>query len=319
MIQRRQFAAAASLAALPGWAFAQSLTDKTVRAVVMNAPGTATDSIARFLAPHVGKATGATVVVENKVGAGGTLGTDYVAKQPADGTTLLVTNGAHYTFPWLFDKLPYDAAADFMPVANVALSTLSMFVPADSPLRTVQDVIAEAKKNPRKLSFSSAGQGTASHIAGALFNSRAGVEVAHVPYKVASQGLLDTASGQVQLGYGGMAGSLPLIKSGKLRALAVTSLKRSALLPNVPTLDESGLKGYEVVSPVFALVRAGTPAPIVAALANGVIAAAQTAEFKELCNTQGLDVEVVNTAGMREAMPREFAKWKNLVALAGAK
>jgi tripartite-type tricarboxylate transporter receptor subunit TctC len=317
-MKRRTFTAVSALA-LSGLARAQSFSDKPIRAVVMNAPGTATDALARFLANHLGRQLNTSVVVENKVGAGGTLATDYVAKSSPDGTTVLVTNGAHYTFPWLFDKLPYDAAADFTPVAMFAQSTLSMIVPTDSPFRTVQDVIAEARKNPGKLSFSSAGAGTASHIAGALLASRAGVTIEHIPYKVASQGLLDVASNQVQMGFGGMAGTLPLIKGGRVRALAVTSLKRSALLPAVPTIDESGLPGYEVVSPVFTLVRAGTPAAVVNTLANSIMAAASTAEFRELCGGQGLDVEILGPAAMQAAMPREFAKWKGLVALAGAK
>ncbi|CAG2145039.1 tripartite tricarboxylate transporter substrate-binding protein [Cupriavidus numazuensis] len=318
-MKRRTFAAGAAALLLSPMARATSSPDAAVRLIVMNAPGTGTDTLARQLATSMGRQWQVPVLVENKVGAGGTIGTDFVAKSPPDGKTVLITNASHYAFPWLYDKLPYDAFTDFSAVACVATSTLLLMVRADSPFRSVHDIIAEAKKRPGKLSFSSGGSGTPSHLAGALLCSMAGIDIAHTPYKMASQSLVDLASGQLDMGILGISPSLPLLKAGKLRVVAITSAKRTALLPAVPTIAEAGLRGYDVASPIFALVRAGTPAQTVSTLASGVMRAAASAEFKALCAGQGLDAEIEGTAALEAAMPREFAKWKHLVAVAGAK
>ena len=316
---RRTFMLAAAMSvALPSLSWA-AFPDKPIRVVVMISSGTGTDAVARFIANGMGKQLGATVVVENKAGAGGTIGTEFVAKAPADGYTILFTNGGHFTTPWLYDKLAYDPQADFTPVAQVAASALAVAVPAASPWQTMRELLDDAKKRPGKLSFSSAGQGSASHLTGALMWSMAGVNVTHIPYKSSSQAVMDAASGQVDIAVNGMAGTMPLVKGGKMRALAVTSLKRSELLPTVPTLDEVGLKDYEVISPIFVLARTGTPEPIVNALSAAIAAAAAAPEFKDLCHAQGLDVDIRGASAMQSVMPKEFARWKKMVVLAGAK
>jgi len=319
MINRRTFASALATTALPGLALASGFPDKPVRIVVMNAPGTVTDNLARIVANHMSKKWNTSVIVDNKVGGGGTIATDFVAKAPADGATILFTNGAHYAFPWIFSSLPYDPVADFVPVAQLGYVPSLMLVPADSPYQSVRDVIAAAKAQPGKLSFSSAGTGTATHMSGALFASLAGVSIQHVPYKSASQGVLDIAGKVVDIGFGGTANALPLLKGGRIRALAVTGGARSQLLPNVPTMSEAGLKGYKIVTAVFALARAGTPEPIIAELSGAMIAAAKSAEFKEACATNAVDIDILDSAAMKAVMPGEFAKYKNLVVLTGAK
>ncbi|CUB01554.1 Bug family tripartite tricarboxylate transporter substrate binding protein [Comamonas thiooxydans] len=319
MIQRRRFTLAAACAGLPFMARAAAYPSQPVRAIVSNAPGTGTDITARFLANQMGKKWGQAVVVDNKAGAGGVLGTDLVAKAPADGYTVLFSTGAHFSLPALYSKLNFDARADFIPVAAFAQAPIVVFVPADSPFKTVQDLIAAAKKAPDSLSYSSPGPGTSSHLAAVMMTSQAGIRMLHVPYKSASQAALEVASGQAQVGFNGTGPTLPLLQAGKIRILAVSSLKRSAALPQVPTLDESGLKGYDFVTPILALVRAGTPAPIVAALGEALTVAAGLPEFKELCLAQGLDVSIQGPADLKLAAPKEFNKAKHLIELAGVK
>lgn len=321
MITRRLFTAAAAAAALPFpmAARASSYPQQSVRAVVVNAPGTGTDTTTRFVANHMSKAWNSAVVVENKVGAGGTIGTEFVAKSAPDGYNILFTTGAHYSFPVLYEQLSFNTVADFTPVANIAQSAIAVFVPADSPFKTIGDVFAAARKNPGGVSYTTPGAGTSSHLAAALMNSMAGISMQHVPYKSASQAVLEVANGQAPVGVNGIVSILPLLRGGKVRALAVTSQKRSQLLPEVPTLDEAGLKGYEFVVPILALVRAGTPEPIVKTIGAAVTAAAATPEFRALCQAQGLDVKILGPAEMHAEMPKEFAKWKRVAELAGAR
>ncbi len=319
MIHRRSFSVALAAAALPFAARAQDYPKQPVRAIVSNAPGTGTDITARFITRQMSQKWGVPVFVENKAGAGGALATDYVAKAAPDGYNILFTTGAHYGLPALYEKLAFDAQADFIPVAALAQSPIVVFVPADSPFKTVQDLIDAAKKSPNSLSYSSPGGGTSSHLAAVMMNNQAGIRMLHVPYKSASQSALDVASGQVPVGFNGTGAALPLLHAGKIRILAISSRKRSATLPQVPTLDEAGLKGYDFVVPILALVRAGTPASIVDAIGAAATAAAAQPEFQELCKAQGLDVAIQGPAEMKVSAPQEFAKWKRLVTLAGAK
>lgn len=323
MINRRVFSAATAAAvvacSLPLAALAAGYPQQPVRAIVVNAPGTATDTTARAVATQLGKAWGMPVVVENKAGAGGVIGTEFVAKSAPDGYTILFTTGGHYSLPVMYDKLPFNVQDDLLPVATIAQSPIVVFVPADSPLKTIQDFFAAAKKEPGRVRYSTPGQGTSSHLAAALMNSMAGIQAAPVHYKSASQAVLDVGSGQVEAGVNGTATILPLLKAGKIRVLAISSLKRSALLPEVPTLDESGLKGYEFVVPVLALVRAGTPAATAKTIGSAIAAAAATPEFKELCMAQGLDAKPMGPDEMRTEAPKEFAKWKQVAELAGAR
>ncbi|WP_077000810.1 tripartite tricarboxylate transporter substrate binding protein [Variovorax sp. KK3] len=317
MIHRRHFMLAAASSTLPTWAAADTYPAQPVRAVVSNAPGTGTDITARFIANQMSRKWGVAVVVDNKAGAGGALGTDFVAKAAADGYTILFSTGAHYSLPVLYDNLNFDARGDLTPVASFAQAPIVVFVPADSPFKTVQDLVAAAKKAPGTVSYASPGAGTSSHLGAVMLAQQAGIEMLHVPYKSASQAALEVASGQAQVGFNGTGVTLPLLQAGKIRMLAVTSLKRSISLPQVPTLDESGLKGYDFVTPILALVRTGTPAPIVEAIGAAMTAAAAQPEFKELCKAQGLDVAIQGPAALQSAAPREFDKARRLVQLAG--
>lgn len=319
---RRAFVvASAALAALMaghGAVRAQDYPNKPVRIVVPVSAGSGTDATARFISNALSKAWGATVIVDNKPGAGAALGTDIVAKSAADGYTLLFTYAAHYSNPWVMSA-SYDAVKDFEPVARLANSVLVLGTKPDSPLRTVRDVIAVAKQKPGTISYASAGIGSTGHMAGALFETMAGVQLNHVPYKAASQVPLDAASGQVDVMFGGLASALPLIKSGRLRVIAVTSAKRSANLPDVPTMAEAGLPGYENSSPIWVFAPRGTPQPIVQKLSDALTRIALTPEFKDYTLTQGIEVDVQDAATARAEGPAELEKWRKVVELTAPK
>lgn len=319
MINRRSFSAAVAIATLPFAAQAGTYPNQPVRAIVSNAPGT--DTTARFLANQMGKQWGVSVFVENKVGAGVIPGTDLAAKTAPDGHNILFTTGAHFSFPAPRDKLAFDANADFTPVASFAQAPIVMYVPADSPLKAVHDGIDAAMKATDSVSYSSPGAGTSSHLAAVTMGTQAGIRMLHVPYKSASQAELEVASGQTQVGFNEAGVTLPLLQAGRIRTLAVSSLKRSASVPQVPTLDELVLKGYDSVTPILALVRTGTTAPIVEAFGAAMMAAAAAAvpEFGELCKAHELDVAIQGPAGMKDSAPKEFDKWRRLVEMAAVK
>jgi tripartite-type tricarboxylate transporter receptor subunit TctC len=315
---RRSFGVAlAALATLSCWhapSWAQDFPNRPIRLVVPVSAGSGTDATARFVANALGKVWGVTVVVENKAGAGVIVGTDFVAKAPADGYTLLFTYAAHYSQQWTM-ATPFDAVRDFEPVARLATSTLILATRADSPLRTPRDVIEAAKQKPGVVTYGSAGIGTTGHMAGALLENMTGTQFNHVPYKSASQVPVDAVSGQVDVMMGGLASSLPLVRSGRLRVLAVTAANRSASLPDVPTLAESGVPGYENSSPIWVFAPRGTPAPIVQKLSDALRQVAATPEFKEYCITQGIDVDIQDAATVRASATAESAKWRKLVEL----
>ncbi|QEZ43665.1 Bug family tripartite tricarboxylate transporter substrate binding protein [Cupriavidus oxalaticus] len=323
MIRRRTFlqslpALAAMPASFPASVLAQAYPSHPVRIIVPVSPGSGSDVVARYMSAELTKALGSAFVVENRLGASGMIGTDFVAKAAPDGYTLLCTYAAHYSNQWV-EKTPYDAVRDFEPVARLGMSALLLTTAANSRFRTVQEVIAAAKRKPGGVSFGSSGNGTTSHMAAALMSSMAGIEMTHVPYKGPAQVAVDTASGQVDVGFGGVASSLALVKGGRLRVLAVTSLQRSSQLPDVVTMDEAGLKGYELVSPIWVMAPRGTPPAIVTQLSRAMTAAAATPAFKSYCIGQGLEVDIADAAAVRASAPAELERWKKLVALTQAK
>lgn len=314
-IARRSITLASlALAVWQGSALAEEYPSRTIQIVVPVTAGSGTDATARFVANALAKAWRATVVVDNKPGAGAALGTGVVARAPADGYTLLFTYAAHFSNQWVM-SVPYDAVRDFEPVARLAKSTLILATKPDSPFRTVRDVIAAAKQKPGAVSYASAGAGSTGHMAGALLSKMAGIELNHVPYKSASQVPVDASTGQVDMMFGGLASALPLIKSGRLRVLAVTAATRSANLPDVPTMAESGLPGYENSSPIWVFAPRGTPQPIVNKLSEALTRIASTPEFKEYCLNQGIEVDVQDAATVKASAPAELEKWRKLVEL----
>lgn len=320
MISRRQFAQFGLAAlALPPFAVAAPFTSQTIKVIVPNSPGPGTDVLARFFANYMSKQWNSTVVVENKAGAGGRMATDFLAKAPADGTVILITTSAHFTYPYLVANLTFDPMNDFVPVAQFVQGGFAVVVATNSPFKTIQELIAEAKRNPGTISYGSAGVGSPTHMAAAQMGQMAGINIVHVPYKDASQVIVDTVSGTLQMGMAGTSTAMSLIKSGKLRALAVTASKRVPALADVATLDEAGLRGYDVTSPILALTRAGTPTATVSELSRIMLEAANTPEFLEIAAKLGYVMDLQDFAKVRTNMPGQFAKWKRLVEVSGAK
>jgi tripartite-type tricarboxylate transporter receptor subunit TctC len=304
------------LAILPT-AFAQDYPNRPIKVIVPVTAGSGTDATARFFGHALAKAWGATVVVDNKPGAGGAIGTDFVAKAPADGYTLLFTYAAHYSNQWVM-KTNFDAVKDFEPVARLATSTLIIATNPKSKFRTLQDLIAAAKQKPGAVSYASAGLGSTGHMVGALLSAMAGIELNHIPYKAASQVPVDASSGLVDFMIGGLASALPLVKGGRLRVLAVTADKRSANIPDVPTVAEAGLPGYENSSPIWMIAPQGTPQPIINKLSDALVKIASTKEFRDYCVLQGIEDDVQPAAKAQADAPAELAKWRRLVELTAA-
>lgn len=318
MLSRRfMLQAALPCAALlcAGQAIAQAYPSRPIRAIVPVAPGSATDLVARQAATALTRLwNGAPVVVDNRPGAGTVVGTEAVMRSPADGYTLLFNLSSFYTAPWL-EKTAYDPVADFIPVARLAASDLFLVTAVDSPFKTVQDVVSAAKRAPGSVVFASAGDGTTSHMGGALLNAVAGIQMEHAPYKNGSQAMIETSNGQVAVAFSGPA-ALPLIKAGKLRVIATTGKKRSQQMPDVPAVNETpGLESYEVSSPVWAFAPKGTPAAIVNQLSEAFATVTAAQEFKNFCFAQSLEPDYQPAAAAGAQAGAEADKWRKMVQL----
>jgi len=242
---------------------AQSYPDRPVRIIVPSPPGGSTDQLARLMGQKLGEKWGQTVVIENKPGAGLTLGADYVAKQPPDGYTLLMGALHHSIAPAVYKSLPYDFQRDLAPITVVAVVPNVLIVPQSLPAKSVADLIALARAKPGSLTYGSTGAGTAHHLIGEQFNDMAGVQTLHVPYKGSGPALIDLMGGRIDMMFDTVASCLPHIQSGKVRALAVATSTRSSALPDVPTLDEAGLKGFDIATWFGFLTPTGTPQAVI--------------------------------------------------------
>jgi tripartite-type tricarboxylate transporter receptor subunit TctC len=294
--------------------------NKPVRWVVPFPPGGAMDAIARILGEKAGKALGQTFVIENRAGAGGNIGAAAVAKAPADGYTIMITSIGMATNGPLYGKLPYDPVKDFAPVSLLAVVPNVLVVNAvQSKARTVQDVVAAARQAPGKLSYASAGNGTSIHLAGEMFTSMTGTELLHVPYKGSGPAVADLLGGQVDSMFDSVTSAKPHITSGKLRALAVTTARRSRALPDVPTLAEAGVPGYDV-SPWFAVfVPADTPRPVIDKLNAALLDAMKQPDVAARLDPLGVEPVGSTPEALAEHLARESARWAALIAQRGIK
>ena len=306
--------------AAPSAAQAPAYPTKPVRMVVPFPPGGATDLIARDVAQKLSEVWGQSVVVDNRPGAGGNIGTELVAHAAPDGYTLeMGTVGTHAINESLYAKIPFDHVKDFAPVVLVAGVPNVLEVNPALPINSVQELIAYAKANPGKLNFASSGSGTSIHLSGELFKVMAGVEMTHVPYKGSSPALQDLIGGRVQLMFDNLPPSLPQIKAGKLRALAVTSATRAPALPDVPTIAESGLPGFEASSWFGILVPAGTPPAIIAKINGEVVKWLASPEGKEKLAAIGANAAGGTPEDFARHIQAETAKWAKVVKASGAK
>ena len=312
--------ASATLPAANAQAPAASWPSKPIRWVVPFPPGGAMDAIARTLGEKAGKTLGQPFVIENKPGAGGNIGADFVAKQPGDGYTLMITSIGMATNKPLYGKLSYDPIKDFAPVSLLAVVPNVLVTNATQPdAKTAKDVIAAARKAPGKLTYASAGNGTSIHLAGEVFTSLAQVDMLHVPYKGSGPAVSDLLGGQVNYMFDSITSARPHIESGKLRALGLTTAKRSKSLPNVPTLAEAGLPGYEV-SPWFAVfMPAATPKDIVAKVNAALLEAMKDPDVVKRFETIGAEPVGSTPEEMAQHLARESERWTKLIQERGIK
>lgn len=302
-------------AALTG-ARAHDFPVRAIRIVVPFPAGGTTDILARFIAQYLGERLGVSAVVENRAGASGAIGSEMVAKSPADGGTLLLTATHHVINPSLYRKLPYDTQNDFSPVALVATAPNALVVTKDFPARTVAELIAMAKKEPGKLSFGSAGIGGANHLSGELFKQMAGIDIVHIPYKGAAPAMNDLVGGHIPMMFDSLPTVIPAAQAGTIRVLAVTSLQRATSLPDVPTLDEAGVRGFEAMA-WFGLYMPRADGnlaytELVAAM-NDILAAPVT---REKFATQGVEPGRQTGAAFTAFVDSEIGKWKTVVQAA---
>ena len=297
---------------------ASNWPNKPLRWIVPFPPGGAMDVIARLLGEKAAKALGQPVVVENKPGAGGNIGTDLVAKAPADGYTLMITSIGMATNKPLYGKLSYDPVKDFAPVSLLAVVPNVLVVnPARLAFKSVDELLVAARQKPGQLTYASAGNGTSIHLAGELFTSLTHTEMMHVPYRGSGPAVADLLGGQVDLMFDSVTSARPHLISGKLRALAVTTPKRSAALPNVPTLAEAGVSGYDV-SPWYAVfVPAGTPQPVINRLNAVLLEAMKQPDVVARFESIGAEAIGSSPAQLAAHLTRESTRWARLIAERG--
>ena len=320
LIRRRLISAMALIAGTPMLgtsvrAFAQqSYPNKPLKMIAPYPPGGGVDTVARLVAERLSVRIGQTIAVENRPGAGATIGADALAKSPADGYTLMLGSITDYAIaPHVHKNLGFDMKRDFIPVVEVAFGTVGLVVYADLPAKNLQELIAFAKANPGQLSYASSGVGGSQHLNAEMFKQMAGVDLVHVPYKGTTQFLPDLMSGRVQMSVDSMPAHLPHIKSGKVRALAVATRTRVPMLPDVPTMAEAGLPGYETATNYTLFVPTGTPSDIVALLNRETNAVLQQADVKEKLLTLGIITIGGTTESAQARVPAELTKWANVI------
>ncbi len=292
---------------------------KPIRLVVPFPPGGPTDIVARPLAQMLGEALKTTVIVDNRGGAGGSVGADIVAKAAPDGYTLLMaTVGTHAINPALYKKLPYDAVRDFTPIALVAAAPVAIVVHPSQPATDLAGLVALAKQAPGRISYGSAGNGTPGHLTGEMFKTAAGISLQHVPYKGSAPAVTDLLGGQIQMMFDPLQSVLQHVQSGKLRAIALSSAARSSIVPNVPTVAESGYKGFEFTAWWGVYAPAGLPAPVSAALAAEIEKVVRGNAFRDALGPLGVLPTVLTLGAFSDFQTGELAKWGKAVRDSGA-
>ena len=299
---------------------AQQYPNKPVKVVIPYPPGSTPDIVGRTLSTKLQEALGQPFVVENRSGAGGNIGAEAVAKAPADGYTLVMaTVGTHAINGALYSKMPYDMVKDFTPVGMIASTPNLLVVNNDLPVKSVPDLVAHMKANPNKLSFGSPGIGSSIHVSGELFKSMTGTQMTHVPYKGRQFAIPDLLGGSIQLMFDNMPSALPLVKEGKLRALGQTGARRSASAPDVPTIAEQGLPGFEATAWFAIYAPANTPRDIVSRLNAEILRIYKLPDVAERLKTLGLDSILSTPDELAKYQAGEIAKWAKVVKDSGAR
>jgi tripartite-type tricarboxylate transporter receptor subunit TctC len=299
---------------------AQSYPTRPIRFIVPFAPGGSTDTLARTLSSKLGEALGQQVVVDNRAGGNGNIGTDLVAHAAPDGYTILLGYIANLAIgPSLYAKLPYDPVGDFAPITLLAVAPNILVVHPSVPVKNFQEFIAYAKANPTKINFASAAVASPGHLSGELLNLAAGIHMQHVPYKGSGQAVVDLVGGQVQAMVSGMSSVMPHIKAGRLRPLAVTGSQRSPAVPELPTIGESGFPKFEATAWYGVLAPAGTPPAIVTRLHDEIVRALKMPDVKERLEYVGFEIVGGTPAAFGAYIKTEIKKWAPVVKASGAK
>jgi len=317
----RNLAAFASLALLAAFsACAQNYPAKPVRILIAQAPGSATDVISRVVGNKLSEAIGQPVIIEARPGAGGVLGTEVAAHSAPDGYTLFMANNStHGSNPAVYAKLPYDPVKDFAPVAFVASVPYVLVVQPSLPVNSVRELIDYVKARPGKVNFASAGNGSTHQFCGELLKSAAGIDMTHVPYKGSPPGVLAVTAGEVSVMFANLTDIGGQLKGGKLKPLAVTTAKRSSHVPELPTMEEAGVPGFEIVSWFAILAPAGTPAPIVARLNSEINKVIARDDVRATLGAQGLDTQQMSTDQLAAHIKSEIAKFSKIAKAANIK
>ncbi len=312
-------AAVALLLALPATVLAQAWPSKPIRVVVPFPAGGGIDTVARIVVPKMSEALGQPMVIDNRSGAGGTVGTEVVARATPDGHVLLATFASHSMNATLYRDLSYDTEKAFAPISLIATVPNILVVHPSLPAKTVGDLISLARKRPGDINYASVGNGTPAHLSAELFNMMAGVRMTHIPYKGAAASIIGMITGETQLTFTTVLIALPHVKAGKLRPLAVATLARTPLLPEVPTVDQSGLKGYESIAWYGLLAPAGTPGPVVDRLNAELVRSVQTPEVRENLLRQGTEIVASSPARFAQVIREDIVKWTKVVKAAAVK
>ena len=300
-------------------AYAQSYPNKPVKLIVPSAAGGFTDVVARILSQRLAAAMGQQFVVENKAGAGAVIGTDFVAKSAPDGYTLVIVSSNHVISPWIYKTVPYDPLKSFVAVAKLVDSPYVLLVNPKVPARNVQELVALAKAAPNTIHYASSGNGSSQHLMGGLFASLTGAPIVHVPYKGSSGAATDLVAGIVESSFAGVPNALAQVPQGRLKALAVTTAKRIPQLPDVPTLQEAGVPGYEASVWLALLAPAGTPRDIVIKLNTEINKLMSTAETRKAMYDAGVEVSTSTPEAMTDYMALELVRWGKVVKEIGIK
>ena len=310
---------ACGVLALPAPARAQDYPHKPIRFIVPQPPGGTSDILARVLAQKLSENLHQQVIIDNRAGASGTIGTDIAAKATPDGYTIVLVYTTHATTPGIYGKLPYDPIADFAPITIATAAPLYLVVHPKIPVASVPELIAYGKTRPGELNFSSAGNGSGSHLAGELFNTMTGVKLTHIPYKGSGPAITELIGGQVQLMFAGIVPIEPHVRAGRVRGIAVSSAKRSLAMPQVPTIAESGLPGFEVVGWYGVLAPAHTPHAIIVRLHREFLNILQTPEIRDRLLREGAEPVGNSPAQFTEFLRTDIARWAKVIRQAGAK
>ncbi len=319
-MKSKSLLAACLLICTTGLVSAQNYPSKPIRYIVPFPPGGGTDIVARALAPRLLEASGITLIVDNRGGGGTVVGAEMAARSPADGYTVFMgTNTSHAINPNLPTKLPYDAVRDFQPVTRLAMVPYMITVHPSLPARNVKELVALAKARPGQLNFASSGNGTPGHLAGLMLNEAAGIDMTHIPYKGSAPALTAMVSGETQLLVSSLTSTLPLVKAGRLRPIAMSSLKRSPLMPALPTVAEGGYPGFEAITWFGLFLPANTAAAITAKLNTEFVKVLNNAEFKAWLAEQGAEAAPTTPDEFAAFIKAEIARYAPLVKKSGMK